>query len=371
MTAGTTDYYGVLGVDRGATGDDIKKAFRRRARETHPDASDHDDAEERFKAVNEAYEVLSDPQKREMYDRFGTADPRAAAGAGFGDLFGTGGVEDLFSVFFGGGGGGVRTVAREGRDMGAQVVITLLEAADGATKEIRYTRDGTCSTCEGEGAAPGGTTKTCPECGGTGQKRTARRTFLGTFESMTPCPRCGATGTIVDPPCPTCAGTGRERRTETISAEIPGGVADGMQVRVRGAGEVGLRGAAPGDLIVTVRVQPHEFLHREGDDLHCQARLSMATAALGGPLTVQGLRGDVTVAVPAGAQYGDVVRVRGEGMAHLHGTGGGDLVVHLAVAVPKKLTKRQRELLKELGETLGVATGEPTPLQRIRDWLGG
>lgn len=366
--ASGTDYYAVLGVERDASASDIKKAFRRKARETHPDSSDHDDAEERFKVVNEAYEVLSDPQKREMYDRFGTADPRAAGGD-FGDFFGAGGVEDILSMFFTNMTGGGRMSA-EGRDMAAQVAVTLVEAADGVTRDVRYTRDATCRTCGGSGAAPGGHAETCPVCGGTGQKRTARRTFLGTFESMTPCDRCGATGTIVEPPCPTCGSTGRERMTDSVAVEIPAGIADGMAVRVPGAGEAGFRGASSGDLIVTVRVQPHEYLAREGDDLHCRAEVSLAQAALGATVMVPGLRGLVGVDVPAGAQFGDVVRVKGQGMPRLRG-GLGDLLVHVVVTVPRKLNKKQRELLRLLGESFGEKPAAPTPVQRIRDWLSG
>jgi molecular chaperone DnaJ len=363
-----TDYYEVLGVERTASAEEIKKAFRRRARETHPDASDHHDAEERFKQVNEAYEVLSDPQKRQMYDRFGTADPRAAGG-GFDDIFG-GGMEDIFSMFFGGMNGAAgRTVSREGRDMAAQVSVTLLEAADGAAKEVRYVRDAVCGTCQGTGAAPGGAASTCPVCHGAGQVRAARRTILGTFESVSPCERCGGTGTIVEPPCPTCGSTGRERKTETVTVDIPAGVADGMAVRVPDAGEAGFRGAASGDLIVTVRVQPHDFLARDGDDLRCRAEVSVAQASLGATVMVEKLRGMVGVDVPAGAQFGDAVRVKGQGMPRLRG-GVGDLVVHLAVQVPRKLSKRQRELLRELGESFGEKPQTPTRVQRIREWFG-
>jgi molecular chaperone DnaJ len=369
MPAGT-DYYEVLGIDRDASADDIKKAFRRKARETHPDASDHVDAEERFKSVNEAYAVLSDPAKRDMYDRYGTADPREAGMGDIGDIFGgAGGVEDIFSMFFGGQAGG-RTVSREGRDMAAQVSITLLEAAEGTTKEVRYARDATCGTCGGSGAGPGGTVQTCPVCSGTGQKRTARRTFLGSFETLTPCDRCGATGTIVEPPCPTCQGTGRERKTESVAVEIPKGVADGMAIRVTGAGEAGVRGAASGDLIVSVRVAAHDYLHREGDDLHCRTEISVAQASLGATVKLPGLRGLIDVEIPAGAQFGDTVRVRGEGMPRLRG-GEGDLIVHIAIGVPRKLSKRQRELMRELGESFGEKPAAPSPLHRIRDWLSG
>jgi molecular chaperone DnaJ len=368
----TTDHYEVLGVSRDASADDIKKAFRGRARDVHPDTSDHEDAEERFKRLNEAYEVLSDPEKRAMYDRFGTADPRQAGyGAGnVGDFFGGGsGMEDLFSVFFDGMTGGAgRAVRREGRDMAAQVVVTLLQAADGTTTQVRYTRTAPCSECAGSGAGPGGEAKTCPDCQGSGQVSTVRRTILGSFQSLHACIRCGATGTIVDPPCPVCGGAGRTARSETVDVVVPAGIQDGTRLRVETMGEAGLRGAAPGDLIVTVRVQQHEYLHREGDDLHARANVPMALAAIGGEIKVAGLRGDVVVKVPGGTQNGHTLVAKGEGMPR-RGSGTGDLVVHANIVVPKRLTKDQRKLLEELSESLGDHR-DPSTLERLRDWLG-
>lgn len=367
----TRDYYEVLGVSRDAAADEIKKAFRARARDVHPDTSDHENAEELFKELNEAYEVLSDPEKRANYDRYGTASPAGfpgGGGYGYGDPFG-GGMGDLFSVIFDGvmnqGRGGVRT---EGRDMSAQVVITLEEAAAGVTKQVRYSREATCATCGGSGAAEGGSAKTCPTCSGTGQVVTARRTMLGTFQSVHPCERCGATGTIVDPPCPTCGGDGRAAVQEEVSFDIPAGVADGQRIRVPGKGEAGLRGAAGGDLIVTVRVKPHEYLHREGDDLHARANVPMTVAALGGEIEVPGLFGPVPVKIAAAAANGDTVVARGAGMPNARG-GHGDLVVHVNVVVPRKLTKEQRKLLQELADSMGDTTSH-SPLDRVRDWLG-
>jgi molecular chaperone DnaJ len=370
----STDYYEVLGVPRDADADSIKKAFRSRARDVHPDTSEHDDAEERFKVLNEAYEVLSDPEKRANYDRFGTADPRQAGGygGGFEDLFGGGGMGDMFSVIFDGVmGGGGRTMRREGRDMAAQVDVTLLEAADGVTKEVRYTRTATCETCGGSGAGEGATPQTCPTCNGAGQVRAARRTMLGIFESVQQCDRCGGAGTIVEPPCPTCTGGGRVSRVETVSVGIPAGVFDGGRLRVQGMGEAGFRGAPAGDLIVGVHVRAHEFLHREGDDLHARANVLMTTAALGGEITVPGLRGDVTVKVPSHAQNGDTVTVRGEGMPRSHGASSGDLTLHLNIVVPKRLSKEQRALLETLSESFGGDhRGAASPLDKLRDWLG-
>lgn len=370
----TRDYYEVLGVSREASADEIKKAFRNRAREVHPDTSEHENAEELFKELNEAYEVLSDPEKRSNYDRFGTATPGNGfpGGGGYGyDPFAGGGmgVGDLFSVFFDGVMGGAGRQARpEGRDMSAQVVITLEEAATGVSKQVSYNRVAPCEACEGSGAAEGGSAQTCPDCQGAGQVTTARRTFLGTFQSVAPCERCQATGTVVEPACPTCGGQGRVHARETVTIDIPAGIQDGQTVTVRDKGEAGLRGAESGDLVVTVRIRPHEFLHREGDDLHAKAQVPMTVAALGGEIEVPGLSGPVTVKVGAGAQNGDTVVARGEGMPRMRG-GSGDFVVHIDVVVPKKLSKAQRKLLEDLAESFGEKVTH-TRLERVRDWLG-
>ena len=363
------DYYDVLGVARGATAEEIKKAFRRKARETHPDVSDGENAEEQFKELNEAYEVLSDPERRATYDRFGTADPRAGGfgnGADFGDFFG---IDDIFSAFFGGAQQTTR-VRLDGRDMRAQVAVTLEEAASGVEREVSVTRVGPCGACDATGAAPGGSVTICPVCHGGGQQRTARRTILGTMESLSPCQRCGATGSIIDPPCPSCHGDGRLRVTENVTVPIPRGIADGETLRVPGNGEAGVRGARAGDLLVTVRVSAHEYLHREGDDLHAMASINIAQASLGDAIRVRALFGEEEVSFAAGVQSGETARLRGKGMPRMRG-GEGDLIVHLRVDVPKKLSKKQRELLRELGESFGTGSGAPTPLERIKDWLGG
>ncbi len=364
------DYYQLLEVPREASAEEIKKAFRKKARETHPDVNDGHDAEETFKAINEAYEVLSDPEKRSRYDRFGTVDPRGGGGYGqdVGDSFD---MNDLFSVFFGGGGGG-RSAKHDprGRDLRTQVAVTLEDAAGGGPKDVTIGHPMTCATCSGTGAAEGGSAETCPLCSGTGQKRSQRRTFLGVMETQAPCDGCAATGVVVDKPCPSCGGQGRVNGTETIRVQVPSGIPDGYTLRVPGKGEAGVRGARSGDLLVTVRVLPHEFLHREGDDLHAMAGINIAQAALGGEISVRGLQGDVTVAFGAGVHTGDTVRVRAEGMPRLEG-GKGDFIVHLDVLAPRKLSKRQKELLKELGESFGTGKGDDrTPLSKIKDWLG-
>jgi molecular chaperone DnaJ len=256
-----------------------------------------------------------------------------------------------------------------GRDMTGQVVVTIVEAADGALKQVRYRRMAPCVPCSGRGAPPDGEIKTCTDCGGTGQVSTVRRTLLGSFQSTQPCPRCGATGTIAEPECASCGGTGRIEKTETVDVRVPGGSHDGEMIRVPGMGEAGMRGASPGDLLVTVRIKQHEYLHREGDDLHCRANVPMTLAALGGELVVPGLRGDVTVEIAAGTQNGGTAVARGDGMPKGYGIGAGDLVVHVNIVVPKKLTKAQRKLLEELSESLGDRR-EPSKLDRIREWLG-
>ena len=382
MPAGTQDYYATLGVEKTATPEEIKKAFRRKARELHPDVNPAPDAEERFKEINAAYDVLSDSDKRDQYDRFGSVGNRGPGGPGgyqyvdLGDLFGGGaggfGMEDIFSAFFGGAaggrGGGVRL---EGRDMAMGVVITLAEAAAGVEKEIVLDRLASCDVCGGSGAAPGSSVVTCPDCNGTGQRITERRTFLGTMQTAAPCQRCGATGQVVENPCEECEGSGRVPDRQHVTVAIPAGIRDGQAVRLRGMGEAGVRGHAAGDLLVTVRIKPDDYLHREGDDLHCQATLTMTQAALGADLTVQGVLEDVEVHVPSGTQNGDTVKVKGRGMPRSGGSRG-DLIVHMAVTVPKKLNKRQRELLEELAKEFGDEHSEhKSPMQKLKDWLGG
>jgi molecular chaperone DnaJ len=378
VPAGTQDYYATLGVEKTASADEIKRAFRRKARELHPDVNASPDAEERFKEINEAYDVLSDEAKRDQYDRFGTVG-RGPGGAGgyqyadFGDLFGGGfNMEDLFSTFFGGAAGGRGGVRLEGRDMAMQIVITLTEAAQGVDKEIVLDRLATCDVCGGSGSTDESKTTTCPDCGGSGQRVVQRRTFLGTMQTVTPCERCGATGHIIENPCEECQGSGRVPDRQHVTVSVPAGIRDGQQIRMRGLGEAGIRGAASGDLLVTVRIAPDEYLHREGDDLHCRATVTMTQAALGAQIQVTGVLEDVEVNVPAGVQHGETVRVKGMGMPRVHGNGRGDLIVHIAVVVPTKLSKRQRELLEELAAESGDSHAEyKSPVQKLKDWLGG
>jgi len=369
VTTGTKDYYELLGVARDATDSEIKKAFRKKARETHPDVCVDSDAEERFKAINEAYDVLSDARKRALYDQYGTVDPRGmGTGPDFGDLFAGFGMEDLFSAFFGGFSGGPR-VRLEGRDIAVSLSLTLEEAASGVTKQVVLSRLVPCEECSASGSIGGGV-KRCEQCNGSGKAQSYRQTFLGTFTTSAPCAACSATGVVVENPCLECSGQGRVPDREHVDIEIPPGIDDGMQIRMRGRGEAGIRGAAAGDLLINVRVTPHEFIHRQGDDLHCRAVISIAQAALGAEIKVCGIPEENEVAVPPGSQHGDTIRLRGRGMPRLRGGGRGDLVVHLAIEVPRKLSKKQRELLTELGVSFGDPERQST-LQKLHKWITG
>lgn len=374
------DLYEVLGVSRDANEDEIKKAFRRRARELHPDVNKAPNAEEQFKELNEAYDVLSDPQKRAQYDRFGTVPGAAGGGNPYGggyvdfeDLFGGGfgGMGDIFSQFFGGAAAGGRaTMRKEGRDMGVGLRLTLEEVAAGAKKEIVYDRLAPCPDCEGSGLGPDGREVTCPECNGQGRVVTIQHTFLGDMQTATTCKACGGTGRTIENPCSECEGQGRVPDRQRVTVEVPVGIRDAQQLRLSGFGEAGMHGARAGDLIVTVRIQPHEFFERDGDNLHARANISMVQAALGAEIELDGIFEDekVTVRIPEGCQNEQVVRVKNCGMPKFRSESRGDMLVHVNVVVPKKVTKRQRELLEQLAEELGedVAT-ERSPLQKLRD----
>ena len=373
------DLYEVLGVSKNATEDEIKKAFRRRARELHPDVNKAPDAEDQFKELNEAYDVLSDPGKRAQYDRFGTIPGAAGGGSPYGDggyvdfedLFGGGfGMGDIFSSFFGGAAGGRQQQRREGRDMGVGLRVTLEEVAAGAKKESVSDRLAPCPDCDGTGLGPDGREVTCPDCGGQGRVVSVQHTFLGDMQTATTCKTCNGTGRSVENPCPECEGQGRVPDRQRVTVEVPVGIRDSQQLRLSGFGEAGMQGAAPGDLIVTVRIQPHEFFERDGDHLHARANVSIVQASLGAEIEIDGIfEGEkVQVRIPEGCQNEQVVRVKGFGMPKFRSDARGDMFVHVNVVVPKKLTKRQRELLEQLAEELGEdVSDERTPLQKLRD----
>lgn len=370
------DLYDVLGVSKDASEADIKKAFRRRARELHPDVNKAPDAEDQFKELNEAYDVLSDPNKRAQYDRFGTVGGAAGGGSYGGgyvdleDLFGGGfGMGDLFSSFFGGR-GGAQAVQKEGRDMGVGLRLTLEEVAAGVKKEIVYDRLAPCSECEGSGLGPDGHEVECSECEGRGRVVTVQRTFLGDMQTQSTCQVCGGTGKKIENPCPECEGQGRVPDRQRLTVEVPAGIRDGQQLRLSGFGEAGMNGAQAGDLIVTCRIQPHEFFERDGNDLHARANISIVQATLGAEITIDGIFEDekVLVRIPEGCQNDQVLRVKGFGMTRLRSETRGDMYVHVSVVIPKKVNKKQRELLEQLADELGEDVGdERTPLQKLRD----
>ena len=374
------DLYEILGVSKDASDAEIKKAFRRRARELHPDVNKAADAEDQFKELNEAYDVLSDPNKRAQYDRFGTIPGAAGGGYGggsgyvdFDDLFGGGfgGMGDIFSSFFGGQGGqGGRPARKEGRDMGVGLRITLEEVARGVEKEIVYDRLAPCPDCKGTGLGENGKVVTCPECGGKGRVVSVQRTFLGDMQTATTCKKCNGTGSSIENPCPECEGQGRVPDRQRVTVKVPAGIRDGQQLRVGGFGEAGIQGAQAGDLIVTCRVQPHEFFERDGDDLHGRANVSFIQAILGAEIEIDGVMPDekVQVRIPAGCQNEQVVRVKGFGMPRLKSDIRGNMYVHVNVVIPEKITKKQRVLLEKLADEMGEEVAAPrSPLQKLRD----
>lgn len=343
------DYYEVLGVPRAASAADVKKAFRQLAMKFHPDKNPGDKAAETaFKEVAEAYEILGDEQKRQMYDRFGHDGLRGAGlNAGFessdevfshfGDLFG-----ELFG--FGGGGGGRRRGPRRGPDLEYPLEIDFLEAARGVEKEITVPKHALCGTCDGSGAAPGSQPQQCATCRGAGEVIQAQM-FL---RIRTACPACRGVGRVIKDPCSGCAGSGRTRTTEKLKVTIPAGVDDGMQLRLHGKGDIGDAGAPPGDLYITLRVAEHEMFGRDGLNVLSQVPMSFATACLGGDVVVPTIDGDHTIAVPSGTPSGKVITLRGKGMPALNGRGRGDHLVQMVVAVPKQLSAKEEELIRQL-----------------------
>ncbi|NML14319.1 molecular chaperone DnaJ [Azohydromonas caseinilytica] len=375
------DYYEVLGLAKNASEEDIKKAYRKLAMKYHPDRNQGDDAkkaEEKFKEAKEAYEMLSDSQKRAAYDQYGHAgvDPNMGAGrgpgpegfGGFAEAFG-----DIFGDLFGQAGGGARRgpggqQVYRGGDLSYTMEITLEEAANGKETQIRIPSWESCDTCHGSGAKPGTSPKTCPSCGGSGTVHLRQ----GFFSIQQTCPHCHGSGRIIPEPCPTCSGAGKLRKQKTLEVKIPAGINEGMRIRSAGNGEPGTNGGPPGDLYIEIRIKPHEIFERDGDDLHCSVPVGMTLAALGGAVEVPTLGGKAEIELPEGTQHGKTFRLRGKGVKGLRSSYPGDLYCHIAVETPVKLTEHQRKLLKELDESFKKSGDRHSPnaksfTDRIKD----
>lgn len=348
------DYYEALGVSKGASDDEIKKAYRKAAKASHPDLHPDDkEAEARFKEINEAYEVLSDPQKRARYDQFGFEDPRMG---GAGGASGFGGFEDIFDMFTGGFGG--RSASRQnspqrGSDLQYNITLTFEEAAFGCRKEFKFQRSATCDVCGGSGAKPGTQPQTCPTCNGAGQQRVTMNSPFGQVQTMRTCPTCGGKGKTIKDRCTKCSGSGFMRVTRTVTLNVPAGVDDGQNFKtIPGEGEPGRNGGPSGDLYITCTVRPHKIFKRDRYDLYCDVPISFSQAALGGDIDVPTLSGTTKYNVPAGTQEGTSFRIRNQGIQQMRGSGRGDLFFTVHVEVPKHLSEKQKELLSQFEDTL-------------------
>ncbi len=370
------DYYEVLGVGRTASNDDLKAAFRQKARQLHPDVNKEADAEERFKELNESYAVLSDADKRAAYDRFGHAGVRGSAGMpdfsmDFSDL------SDIFDFFgfgsFGRSSRRSRTAPRRGADLQYRLDLTFEEAIFGVEKDIEVSRDEACSTCNGSGAEPGTSPTRCSACNGSGEVRQVRQTLLGSMVQVTTCPTCGGQGEIISSPCHTCQGRGIERRIRHKIVTVPGGVDSGTQIRLAGEGQPGMNGGPHGNLYIVLNVKPHEYFKRRDNDIILNLTINISQAALGAEVQIPTVDGPATLKIPAGAQPGKVLRLRGKGVPHLRSNGRGDQLVLLNVEVPTHLSVDQRQLFEQLAKSLG---SEVHPVERsfidwLKDALGG
>jgi len=346
------DYYEVLGVPRDAAAADIKKAFRRLAFKHHPDRNRDDGAEEKFKEINEAFEVLSNSDKRARYDHFGHTDTDGIFTRGF-EGFDFGGFGDIFDAFFSGMTHAHRRAPQRGTDLQHEIAISLEEAAFGCEKEIEIKRTELCATCRGAGAKPGSQPVRCPDCNGTGQVRRVQRSLFGSFINTAVCNRCQGEGQVIAEPCPQCQGKGREKQKRRISVKIPAGIPDGTQIRLSSEGDVGVRGGSSGDLYVTIGVREHQLFVRDDDDIIYELPINFAQAALGDEVEIPTLYGNDKITVPSGSQAGKEFRLKNKGIAHLRRNGHGDQIVKLRVVTPESLTKEQRKLFAELADTLG------------------
>lgn len=385
------DYYDLLGVEKTASENDIKKAYRKLAMKYHPDkfsnASEKEkkEAEEKFKEVNEAYQVLSDPDKRAKYDRFGhAAFENGGAGAGgfggfSGGFEGFGNAEDIFSSFFGGGGGfsgfggGRQRGPEPGADLRVDVTLTLEEVAKGVEKEINYRRQAKCKTCNGTGAEPGSNLKTCDKCNGTGKIKVTQRTVFGNFQSVEECDKCKGKGKIPEKKCKSCNGIGLERETVKKTVKIPIGIEDGQRLRLSGMGDASTEGGANGDLYIFIHVKEHDFFVRHGDDIICEIPITFAKAALGGEIDIPTLKGKKSIKIPAGTQNGKVFRLKGEGINNPRGYVPGDQLVKIIIEVPTNLTDDQQELLRKFDESLKDKNYKMNKsfIERFKDFFRG
>ncbi len=346
------DFYEVLGVDKDAPVDEVKKAYRKLARKYHPDVNKEPDAETKFKEVKEAYDTLADPQKKAHYDQFGHTDPNQGFGGGAGGDFG--GFSDIFDMFFGGGGSRRNPNApRQGADLQYTMNLEFKEAVFGKETDIEIPREETCETCHGDGAKPGTKPETCSHCHGTGQLSVEQNTPFGRIVNKRVCHHCEGTGKFVKDKCKTCGGKGKVRKRKKINVKIPAGIDTGQQIRISGQGEAGVNGGPPGDLYVVFNVKPHEFFERDGDDLYCEMPITFVQATLGDEIEVPTLQGKIKLKIPAGTQSGTNFRLRGKGVPNVRGYGEGDQHIQVQIITPKNLTERQKELLREFGDISG------------------
>ena len=371
------DYYDVLGVSREATKDEIKRAYRKLAREYHPDVNPGDkSAEEKLKTINEAYEVLSDDENRARYDQFGHLGQDGGGFGGGGTGFGGFGVGDIFDMFFGNDFTAERrhNAPQQGRDIRVDVSLDFEEAAFGVEKKIRVRRSEQCGVCHGSGAKEGTRPTTCPTCGGTGQTKVSRKTPFGYFQTVHPCDRCGGEGTVIEDPCRECGGKGYMEKKRVINVKIPSGVDSDSRLRVAGEGDAGIRGGSPGDLYVFITVKPHEFFRRRGYDVLYELPITFVQAALGCEVNTPTLDGDIALKIPEGTQSDTVLRLRGKGIEHLQKNTRGDQLVKVKVVTPSNLTEEQKEILRKFDNTCVDANhqvGQKGFFKRVKDAFMG
>jgi molecular chaperone DnaJ len=350
-TMSKRDYYEVLGVDKNASKQEIKKAYRKLARQYHPDVNKEADAADKFKEFTEAYEVLTDDQKKAQYDQFGHTDPNQGFGGGGADF---GGFGDIFDMFFGGGSRRRDPNApRQGADLQLTMTMEFKEAVFGKETDIEIPKEEECTTCEGSGAKPGTTPETCSYCNGSGQMSTEQNTPFGRIVNRRVCNHCEGTGKMIKQKCSTCSGTGKVKKRKKVHVKIPAGVDDGQQLRVTGQGEPGINGGPPGDLFVVFRIKRHEFFERDGDDIYCDMPITFVQAALGDEVEVPTLHGKVKLKIPAGTQSGTKFRLRGKGVPNVRGYGQGDQHINIRVVTPTKLSAKQKQVLKEFADESG------------------